>query len=149
MRWQMGRPSDAVLRWRERKTPPCWRHDVSTGLAYAASWQLAVALTDVGSAPTKDGAIQPLETEILPAGRWFGQILTVEVQYLGTRITDEQREELSSRNIADLPASVQRLGAATASRTSDGGVAALVSVLTRGPVRGALFLTKSVLISTF
>ena len=97
----------------------------------------------------KDGAIQPLETEILPAGRWFGQILTVEVQYLGTRITDEQREELSSRNIADLPASVQRLGAATASRTSDGGVAALVSVLTRGPVRGALFLTKSVLISTF
>jgi len=41
----------------------------------------------------------------------------------------------------------QRCGGA--SRTSDGGMAALVSVLTRGPARGAPFLTKSVLISTF
>src|SRR5208282_5970101 len=43
----------------------------------------------------------------------------------------------------------QRCGAPTASRASAGDLAALVSVLTRGPDRGAPVLTKSVLISTF
>jgi hypothetical protein len=54
-------------------------------------------------------------------------------------------------NTADFtlpPVAFQRGGAA-ASRTTEGGVAALASVLTRGSAKGALFLTKSVLISTF
>jgi hypothetical protein len=54
-------------------------------------------------------------------------------------------------NIPDLlasPSTLQRCGAA-ASRAAGGGMASPVSVLTRGSVRGAPFLTNSVLISTF
>jgi hypothetical protein len=48
------------------------------------------------------------------------------------------------------PSAFQRCGDPAASGTTDGGgLAALASVLTRGPARGAPFLTKSVLISTF
>ena len=47
------------------------------------------------------------------------------------------------------PRALQCCGAAVASRATGGGVASPVSVLTRGSVRGAPFLTNSVLISTF
>lgn len=43
----------------------------------------------------------------------------------------------------------QRWGGTAASRTTDGGVATLASVLTRSPAGGALLLAKSVFISTF
>src|SRR5260370_32970775 len=47
------------------------------------------------------------------------------------------------------PVAFQRCGGTAASRTTDGGLVSLVSVLTRGPARGAPVLTNSVLISTF
>ena len=66
-----------------------------------------------------------------------------------------QRRSVSTRSSRTLPIyfasarALQCCGAAVASRATGGGVASPVSVLTRGSVRGAPFLTNSVLISTF
>jgi len=66
-----------------------------------------------------------------------------------------QRRSVATRSSQTSPiylllrAHLQCCGAAVASRAAGGGVASPVSVLTRGSVRGAPFLTNSVLISTF
>ena len=53
------------------------------------------------------------------------------------------------RQRLNLFCATQRCGTAVPPEGGGGGVASPVSVLTRGSVRGAPFLTKSVLISTF
>src|SRR5258707_10824735 len=97
---------------------------------------------------------------VLAATRWIRKALPSSLTQLIRRCSIAPNTDRRSRAIPPAmtvplsplkrrgftlpPVAFQRCGGTAASRTTDGGVAALVSFLTRGPATGAPFLTKSV-----